>query len=58
MRLLVNQHGFNEKRVVDEFARALRSGTVRWISRTSGYTPEQYAQREWDDGMRREWLND
>jgi hypothetical protein len=55
MRELIRRHGRNERRVVDEFATALRRGDVRWESRTSGYTPEQYAQREWDDGIQKGW---
>ncbi len=56
MLLLIRRHGPNQQVVVDEFAKALSRGEVRWIRRTSGYTAEQYAQREWQDGIRKGWI--
>lgn len=56
MLKLIERHGANSQRVIDEYAEAERRGEVAHIRNASGYTPEQYARRLWQDGIRKGWI--
>lgn len=54
---LIEQYGPNEELVVSEYAKAERRGQVERKKNKSGYTPEQYARRLWQDGVRKKWIS-
>ena len=56
MRELVRRHGRNRDRVTTEYARGERRGSVERRNNASGYTPEVYARRLWDDEIAKGWL--
>jgi hypothetical protein len=53
---LIEQYRGNKQSVIAAYARAERRGEVAHESNKSAYTPEQYARRLWQDGIRKGWI--
>lgn len=58
MRRLHHLHGGDKGRVVREYARAERDDKVQRVKNESGLTPEEYAERLFNDGEAKGWLRE
>lgn len=56
MRSLVKKLGFDEARVVAEYAAMEQRGEVTRKSNAYQTAPEKYARALWNDGIRKGWL--
>jgi hypothetical protein len=57
MRALVERFGFNEERIVEEYAAAEMRGEVKRESNKYGMTPEVYARGLLREGIRKGWIS-
>ncbi|PAW68289.1 MAG: hypothetical protein B9S34_03015 [Opitutia bacterium Tous-C1TDCM] len=56
MRLLFVHHKGNEAAIISEYVIAEREGKVLRNSDTNAMSPEDYAKRLLQDGIRKRWL--
>lgn len=57
MRELVGRFGYNEERVVREYAAAEERGEVERKSNSHRITAEQYARALWNDAVKKGWIS-
>ena len=56
MKALYKQHKGDEKLAVKQYAQAEKDGEVKRDSNEYDLSPENYAQRLWNDGVNDGWL--
>lgn len=56
MRNLHRRFGGDHDRIVAAYAAAERSGNVKRASNVRGMEPEEYAERLYQDGIKKGWL--
>lgn len=56
MRNLHGRFGGDHDRIVAAYAAAERSGAVQRASNVRGMEPEEYAERLYQDGLKKRWL--
>lgn len=56
MRDLYRRCGGDHNRVIAAYAAAERAGNVRRASNVRGMEPEEYAERLYQDGIKKGWL--